>query len=54
MDQFEREFTEKWIEGEEVDNVPQLVDHDLPNDHAGRSVPEDGISLPTILLELMI
>ena len=44
MDQFEREFTEKWIEGEE--EMPQLVTMMLPNDHGARIRPEDGYPYP--------
>ncbi len=40
MDQFEHDFTEKWIEGDA--EMPQLVTMMIPNDHGARVRPEDG------------
>jgi YVTN family beta-propeller protein len=40
MDQFEKEFTEKWISGNE--EMPSLVTMQVPNDHGARVRPEDG------------
>ena len=44
MDQFEREFTEKWIEGEE--EMPPFVTMMIPNDHGAGIRPEDGYPYP--------
>lgn len=44
MDQFEREFTEKWLQGEE--ELPALLTMMLPNDHGARPRPEDGYPYP--------
>ena len=44
MDQFEREFTEKWISGN--DEMPSLVTLQLPNDHGARIRPQDGYFYP--------
>lgn len=44
MDQFETEFTEKWIEGDE--EMPQLITMMIPNDHGARTRPEDGYPHP--------
>lgn len=44
MDQFEKEFTEKWIEGDE--EMPSLVTVQLPNDHGTRVRPQDGYLYP--------
>ncbi|MFK5971738.1 MAG: hypothetical protein QM485_00485 [Flavobacteriaceae bacterium] len=44
MDQFEREFTEKWLQGEE--EMPALLTMMLPNDHGARPRPEDGYPYP--------
>jgi DNA-binding beta-propeller fold protein YncE len=44
MDQFEREFAEKWIHGDE--EMPGLVTMMLPNDHGARIRPEDGYPYP--------
>ncbi|HLP71943.1 MAG TPA: hypothetical protein VK155_03510 [Bacteroidales bacterium] len=43
-DQFEKEFTEKWIRGSE--EMPSLVTIQLPNDHGTRPRPEDGYPYP--------
>ncbi len=40
MDQFEREFTAKWIKGKE--KMPSLVTVQIPNDHGADIRPEDG------------
>lgn len=40
MDQFESEFTAKWIKGEE--KMPSLVTVQIPNDHGADVRPEDG------------
>ena len=40
MDQFESEFTKKWIEGDE--EMPQLITMMIPNDHGAGVRPEDG------------
>jgi len=40
MDQFEDEFTKKWLNGK--DSMPQLITVMLPNDHAASPRPEDG------------
>ncbi len=44
MDQFESEFTKKWIEGEE--EMPPLVTMMIPNDHGAGVRPEDGYPYP--------
>lgn len=44
MDQFEKEFTKKWIEGKE--EMPPLVTVMLPNDHGAGIRPEDGYFYP--------
>ena len=44
MDQFETEFTKKWIEGEE--EMPPLVTMMIPNDHGAGIRPEDGYPYP--------
>ncbi len=40
MDQFESEFSKKWIEGDE--EMPALVTMMIPNDHGAGIRPEDG------------
>jgi len=40
MDQFEKEFTEKWIDSN--DEMPPLVTMMIPNDHGTSPRPEDG------------
>jgi len=40
VDQFEKEFDEKWIKGNEV--MPQLITVILPNDHGAGERPEAG------------
>jgi len=40
MDQFEKEFTAKWITGGE--EMPSLIAMQVPNDHGARIRPEDG------------
>jgi hypothetical protein len=40
MDQFEKEFTEKWITGKET--MPSLITMQVPNDHGASLRPEDG------------
>jgi hypothetical protein len=44
MDQFEGEFTKKWIEGEA--EMPALVTMMIPNDHGAAIRPEDGYPYP--------
>ncbi|MFZ1291021.1 MAG: bifunctional YncE family protein/alkaline phosphatase family protein [Melioribacteraceae bacterium] len=44
MDQFENEFTKKWIEGNE--EMPPLVTVMIPNDHGAGVRPEDGYFYP--------
>lgn len=40
MNQFEEEFTKKWLNGK--DSLPQLVTVMIPNDHTAKPRPEDG------------
>lgn len=40
MDQFESEFTQKWITGKE--KLPSLITMQVPNDHTAQPRPEDG------------
>jgi len=44
MDQFEKEFTEKWIQGKE--SLPSLIAIQIPNDHGASIRPEDGYLYP--------
>ena len=44
MDQFEEEFTKKWIKGKE--NMPSLIAVQIPNDHTADARPADGYYLP--------
>jgi DNA-binding beta-propeller fold protein YncE len=44
MDQFESEFTKKWINGKE--KMPSLISVMLPNDHGAKPRPEDGYPYP--------
>lgn len=44
MDQFEKEFTEKWIIGKE--ELPSLITMQVPNDHGAKIRPEDGYLYP--------
>ncbi len=44
MDQFEKEFTDKWIKGKA--ELPSLITMQVPNDHGARTRPEDGYSYP--------
>ncbi len=44
MDQFEKEFTKKWIKGNE--EMPPLITVMIPNDHGARVRPEDGYFYP--------
>lgn len=44
MDQFEKEFTEKWIKGDE--EMPSLITMQVPNDHGASIRPEDGYLYP--------
>ncbi len=44
MDQFETEFTKKWIDGDE--EMPPLVTVMIPNDHGAGIRPEDGYPYP--------
>ncbi|HEX2975510.1 MAG TPA: hypothetical protein VHO68_06200 [Bacteroidales bacterium] len=43
MDQFEKEFTGKWINGSE--ELPSLITMQVPNDHGAGIRPEDGYPL---------
>jgi hypothetical protein len=45
MDQFEREFTDRWIKGRE--KLPSLITMQVPNDHGARIRPEDGYFYPS-------
>lgn len=40
MEQFEREFTRKWLKGKK--EMPQLLAMQVPNDHGARPRPTDG------------
>ncbi len=40
MEQFETEFTKKWIDGKE--EMPRLIAMQVPNDHGAGARPEDG------------
>ena len=44
MDQFEREFTKRWIKGKE--KLPSLLTMQVPNDHGAKNRPEDGYFYP--------
>ncbi len=44
MEQFEREFTAKWIKGKE--KMPSLITMQVPNDHGAGIRPEDGYPYP--------
>lgn len=44
MEQFEREFTAKWIKGKE--KMPSLITMQVPNDHGAGIRPEDGYYYP--------
>ena len=44
MDQFEEEFTKKWIKGKE--KMPSLIAVQIPNDHTADARPADGYYLP--------
>ncbi|MFM9945995.1 MAG: alkaline phosphatase family protein, partial [Bacteroidia bacterium] len=44
MNQFETEFTQKWIEGK--DTMPSLIVMQVPNDHCSSPRPEDGYYFP--------
>ena len=44
MDQFETEFTNKWIKGKEL--MPSLITMQVPNDHTAGARPEDGYYFP--------
>ncbi|MEP7109444.1 MAG: bifunctional YncE family protein/alkaline phosphatase family protein [Ferruginibacter sp.] len=44
MNQFEEEFTKKWIKGRQ--QMPSLITMQVPNDHIARSRPEDGYFFP--------
>jgi len=44
MDQFEKEFTNKWIKGKE--QLPSLLTMQVPNDHGAGIRPEDGYYYP--------
>jgi hypothetical protein len=40
VEQFEREFTRKWLSGK--DTMPNFIGIQLPNDHTSKPRPEDG------------
>ena len=44
MEQFEREFTDKWINGKE--QMPSLITMQVPNDHGAGVRPKDGYPYP--------
>lgn len=44
MDQFEKEFTDKWIKGKE--KLPSLLTMQVPNDHGAGIRPADGYYYP--------
>ena len=44
MNQFENEFTEKWLTGK--DTMPALIVMQVPNDHTASPRPEDGYYYP--------
>lgn len=44
MNQFEQEFTKKWIKGKE--RLPSLITMQVPNDHTAGPRPEDGYYYP--------
>jgi DNA-binding beta-propeller fold protein YncE len=44
MDQFEKEFTNRWIQGKE--QLPALITMQVPNDHGAKVRPEDGYYYP--------
>ena len=43
VEQFEEEFTEKWLSGK--DTMPQVITIQLPNDHTAGPRPQDGYPL---------
>jgi DNA-binding beta-propeller fold protein YncE len=45
MDQFEKEFTARWIKGSE--KLPSLLTMQVPNDHGAKIRPEDGYLYPS-------
>ncbi|MEO5681958.1 MAG: phosphoesterase [Chitinophagaceae bacterium] len=44
MNQFEDEFTKKWIKGKQ--SLPSLITMQVPNDHSAGARPEDGYYFP--------
>ncbi|MEI6138632.1 MAG: hypothetical protein WCP85_05190 [Mariniphaga sp.] len=44
MDQFEKEYTNRWIKGKE--KLPSLITMQVPNDHGAGVRPEDGYPYP--------
>ena len=44
MEQFETEFTKKWISGKE--KMPSLITMQVPNDHTAKPRPKDGYNYP--------
>jgi len=44
MNQFETEFTKKWIKGKQP--MPSLISIQIPNDHTAGARPEDGYYFP--------
>jgi len=45
MDQFEKEFTDKWIKGKA--KLPSLITMQVPNDHGADIRPQDGYLYPS-------
>lgn len=45
MDQFEKEFIDRWIKGKE--KLPSLITMQVPNDHGAGIRPEDGYFYPS-------
>jgi len=45
MDQFEKEFSDKWIKGKE--QMPSLITMQVPNDHGAGIRPDDGYFYPS-------
>ena len=44
MNQFEKEFTQKWLKGNQ--KLPSLITMQVPNDHGAGARPEDGYYFP--------
>ena len=52
MNQFEEEFTKKWIDGKQ--KMPSLITMQVPNDHTAGARPGMVIFLKVLLLQIMI